>query len=100
MAVLRSSGYARISDRPSDQKSQKFVAASYEVGKLTNSLYHAWTALANVLLTESSSVEEDRKVAGLCSSEESTVKIGECDAVLVETWLIEVGARFSIAQRS
>jgi putative intracellular protease/amidase len=94
-AIFFAGGHGTMWDFPDDETLQKLTAALYERGGVVAAVCHGPAALVNVSLANGKYLVAGKEVAGFTNEEESAVSLTDVVPFLLETVLIDRGAKFT-----
>lgn len=97
LAVLFAGGHGTMWDFPQDEWLSKIAATVYEQGGVVAAVCHGPAALINIRLANGRFLVDGKAVTGFSNDEEDAVKLSQLMPFLLESKLIERGARYSKA---
>lgn len=93
-AIFFAGGHGTMFDFPDDPAVLKATAAVYERGGVVAAVCHGPAALVNVTLSNGTPLVKGREVSAFTNEEEAAVQLTEAMPFLLETRLVERGAKF------
>lgn len=90
-------GHGTVFDLPGDARLNELIGSVYARGAVVSAVCHGPAALVNVKLPDGSYLVAGRDVSAFTNEEEAAVKLTEVVPFLLESKLIERGARFTKA---
>lgn len=97
-AIFYPGGHGPCFDLPVDPTSQELIKAFYEAGKPTAAVCHAPAVFTDVKLSNGTYLVNGKKVTSFTNDEEEQAGLTKAIPWLVESRLIERGAKFEKAQ--
>ena len=97
-AIFYPGGHGPCFDLPVDATSQALIKGFYESGKPTAAVCHAPAVFTDVKLSDGSYLVKDKKVTCFTNEEEEQAGLTKAVPWLVESRLIERGAKFEKAE--
>lgn len=92
-AIFFAGGHGTMWDFPDDPGFQAVAARLYEAGGVVSAVCHGPAALVNVKLRDGSYLVAGKSVSAFTNEEERAVKLAEVVPFLLETRLVERGAK-------
>ncbi len=96
-AIIFAGGHGTMWDFPEDKDIQRIAAAIYDGGGVVAAVCHGPAALVNVKLSNGRFLVAGRNVAAFSNAEEEAAGLTKVMPFLLESTLIERGARYSKA---
>ena len=97
-AVFYPGGHGPMFDLATDETSMSICAKIYEAGGVVGALCHGPAGIVNVKLSNNEYLVKDKNVGGFSNSEEEAAQLTKVMPFLLETKLIEHGAKYSKAE--
>ncbi|SNX81398.1 related to NonF protein, involved in nonactin biosynthesis [Melanopsichium pennsylvanicum] len=97
-AIFYPGGHGPCFDLPVDSTSQELIKTFYEAGKPTAAVCHAPAVFTDVKLSDGSYLVKDKQVTCFTNEEEEQAGLTKAIPWLVESRLIERGAKFGKTQ--
>ena len=86
-------------DLATDLDSQQLIREFYESGKIVSAVCHGPAAFVNVKLSNGSNLLQDQQATGFTNVEEDQMGLSSVMPFMLETALIESGAKFTAAAK-
>ncbi|KAH0605951.1 uncharacterized protein H6S33_004408 [Morchella sextelata] len=96
-AIFFIGGYGPMFDLPNDEISKSLTAEFYEAGKIVAAVCHGPAALLNVKLSNGEYLVQDQPVTAFSNAEEDSVDLSKHMPFMLETELINRGAKYEKA---
>ncbi len=96
-AILFAGGHGTMWDFPNSPDVQRLASGIYEQGGVVAAVCHGPAALVNVRLSNGKHLLAGKRVTGFTNSEEEAAELTQVMPFLLETQMIERGARFEKA---
>ncbi|XXF77590.1 type 1 glutamine amidotransferase domain-containing protein [Myxococcaceae bacterium GXIMD 01537] len=96
-ALYVAGGHGTMFDLPGDARLNELIGSIYARGAVVSAVCHGPAALVNVKLPDGSYLVAGRDVSAFTNEEEAAVKLTEVVPFLLESKLIERGARYTKA---
>lgn len=98
VAAVFVGGHGPVFDIPEHKPTQDFVSAVYENSGVVGAICHGPACLVNIKLSNGEYLVKDKTVCGFTNKEEDLVQLTNEMPFLLETKLIERGAKFEGAE--
>lgn len=95
VAVFYPGGHGPVFDLPVDETSKSLIKDFYEAGKPTSAVCHAPAVFADVKLSDGSYLVNGKQITSFTDEEEEQAGLTKAVPWLVESRLIERGAKFA-----
>ncbi len=92
-AIFYAGGHGTMWDFPNNTKLAEIASSIYEKGGVVSAVCHGPAALVNVRLSNGEFLVKDKMVAAFTNAEEEAVKLTEVVPFLLESELLERGAK-------
>ncbi|MCC3433689.1 MAG: type 1 glutamine amidotransferase domain-containing protein, partial [Microcoleus sp. PH2017_04_SCI_O_A] len=94
-AIFYAGGHGTMWDFADNQELAEIAAAIYEAGGIVGAVCHGPAALVNIKLSDGTYLVADKTVAAFTNEEEAAVGLTDIVPFLLESTLIERGAKFT-----
>ncbi|MCC3405966.1 MAG: type 1 glutamine amidotransferase domain-containing protein [Microcoleus sp. PH2017_10_PVI_O_A] len=94
-AIFYAGGHGTMWDFPNNDRLAEIAAAIYEAGGIVGAVCHGPAALVNIKLSDGTYLVADKTVAAFTNEEEAAVGLTNIVPFLLESTLIERGAKFT-----
>jgi len=98
-AIFYVGGHGPMFDLAGDATSQQVIREFYEAGKVVAAVCHGPAALVNVQLSNGAYLVKDNEITAFSNVEEDQVQLSSSMPFLLETRLVENGAKFVKADK-
>ncbi|MEG4804910.1 type 1 glutamine amidotransferase domain-containing protein [Microcoleus sp. ARI1-B5] len=94
-AIFYAGGHGTMWDFPNNDRLAEMAAAIYEAGGIVGAVCHGPAALVNIKLSDGTYLVANKTVAAFTNEEEAAVGLTDIVPFLLESTLIERGAKFT-----
>ena len=94
-AIFYAGGHGTMWDFPNNDRLAEIAAAIYEAGGIVGAVCHGPAALVNIKLSDDTHLVANKTVAAFTNEEEAAVGLTDIVPFLLESTLIERGAKFT-----